>query len=433
VMIPRIRIALRVFVGLVLAVATAADAGAQRVTGPFAGLFGADKGQHTQALDFRAGVATTYDTGDGPDGDIAPDPAPRLSQSIISALSYERHGDRGEFLVGGGTTLRQYADTQNRFVASHQVGSTLNARVTSKVTLAAAGGFNSAPFFLITPFAGWDGNSAAIVADEYGVVPKENRTLDGTVTVTDQFAKRSNVGGSFSWRTTQFPSDAQADVDTWTARGAFVHRFTRSLSFESAFGREEARYKLRSLPPIVNDMIDVGLEYGNELPLARRISFSFSVKPSMLRQTASTNFRLNGNAQMRRGFGRTWSSSLGYTRSTEFVAGLTAPLFWDSLTASINGLLATRVEWSARVGAAHGEDGSGLRGAVAEYTGTSRLTIGITHRMAAYGQYTYYHHEIPPGLTAFDLRSVIGRQRVLAGITIWLPLATETRAPRDSR
>ena len=123
----------------------------------------------------------------------------------------------------------------------------------------------------------------------------------------------------------------------------------------------------------------------------------------------------------------------GYARSTEFVAGITTPLFWDSLTASINGLLSTRVEWSARVGAAHGGEGSGLRGTVTEYTGTSRLTIGITHRMAAYGQYTYYHHEIPPGLTAFELRSLMARQRVSAGITLWLPLATETRAPRDSR
>ena len=432
-MVRRVDIALHVVAGLVLAATAPPDAHAQRVTGPFSGLFGADKGQHTQAIDFRAGVGTTYDTGDGPDGVSAPDPGRRLSENIITALSYERNGDRAEFLVGGGTTVRQYADTQSRFVASHQLGSTLNARVTSKVTLAAAGGFNSAPFFLITPFAGWDGSWAAIVADEYGVVPEKNRTLDGAVTVTDQYAKRSNVGGSFSWRTTQFPSDAQADVDIWTARGTFVYRFTRSLSFESAFGREEARYKLTSLPPIVNDMIDVGLEYGNEVPLARRISFSFSVKPSMLRQTASTNFRLNGNAQVMRGFGRTWSSSLGYTRSTEFVAGITTPLFWDSLTASINGLLSTRVEWSARVGAEHAEEGSGLRGTVTEYTGTSRLTIGITHRMAAYGQFTYYHHEIPPGLTAFELRSVIARQRVSAGITLWLPLATETRAPRDSR
>lgn len=432
-MIRRVDIALRVVAGLVLAAAAPSDAYAQRVTGPFSGLFGADKGQHTQAIDFRAGVGTTYDTGDGPDGVIAPDPAPRLSQSITSSLSYERHGDRTEFLVGGGTTVRQYADAQNRFVASHQVGSTLNARVTSKVTLAASGGFNSAPFFLIAPFAGFDGASAAFGADEYGVVPERNRTIDGTVTVTDQYAKRSNVGGSFGWRTTQFPTDPQADVDMWSAKGIFVHRLTRSLSFQSAFGREVATYKFMSLPPIANDIVDIGLDYGSEVALARRTSFAFSAKPSMLRQAASTSFRLNGNAQVMRGFGRTWSSSLAYTRSTEFVAGITAPLFWDSLTASISGLLATRVEWSARAGAAHGQEGSGLRGAVREYTGSSRLTIGITHRLAAYAQYTYYHHETPPGLTAFELRSLIARQRVSAGISLWLPLATETRAPRDSR
>jgi hypothetical protein len=432
-MIRRVDIVLRVVAGLVLVGAAPPDALAQRVTGPFSGLFGADKGEHTQALDFRAGVGTTYDTGDVPDGVIAPDPGPRLSENLITALSYERNGDRAQFLVGGGTTVRQYIDTQSRFVASHQLGSTLDARLTPKVSLAASGGFNSAPFFLITPFAGWDGISAAIASDEYGVIPEKNRTLDGAVTVTDQYAKRSNVGGTFAWRTTHFPDNTQSDVDNWSARGTFAHRLTRSLSFQSSFGREEARYKLTSLPPIVNDMIDVGLEYGNEVPLARRTSFSFSVRPSMLRQAASTSFRLNGNAQMMRGFGRTWSSSLGYTRSTEFMAGITTPLFWDSLTASINGLLSTRIEWSARVGAAHGEEGSGLRGTITEYTGTSRLTFGITHRMAAYGQYTYYHHEIPPGLTAFELRSVTARQRVSAGITLWLPLATETRGLRDSR
>jgi hypothetical protein len=429
----RVHVALRVFAGLALAAAMPADARAQRITGPFAGLFGADKGEHTQALDVRAGLGTTYDTGDGPDGLIGPNPAPRLSQSIITALSYERHGDRGEFLVGGGTTLRQYADTQSRFAASHQVGSTLNTHLTSKVTLAASGGFNSAPFFLVTPFAGSDGIAAALATDEYGVVPEKNRTLDGTVTVTDQYAKASNFGASLGWRTTRFPAETQGDVDMWSAKGTFVHRFTRSLSFESAFGREEARYKLTSLPPMVNDIVDVGLDYGSEVPLARRTSFSFAVRPSMLRRVGSTNFRLNGSAQAIRGFGRTWSSSLAYTRSTEFVAGITAPLFWDSLTASINGLIATRVEWWAKMSAAHGEEGSGLRGAITEYTGSSRLTIAITRRIAAYGQFTYYHHEIPPGLAAFELRSLIARQRVSAGISLWLPLATEMRAPRDTR
>ena len=81
----------------------------------------------------------------------------------------------------------------------------------------------------------------------------------------------------------------------------------------------------------------------------------------------------------------------------------------------------------------HGEEGSGLRGTVTEHTALSRLTIGITRRMAVYGQYTYYHHEIPPGLTAFELRSLLASQRVSGGISLWLPLATETRTPRDPR
>jgi hypothetical protein len=142
---------------------------------------------------------------------------------------------------------------------------------------------------------------------------------------------------------------------------------------------------------------------------------------------------LNGSADVARGFARTWSTSLAYTRSTEFVAGFIGPLFWDSLTGSIDGLLTMRVQLSARLSAAHGEASSGLRGTVVEYTGSSRLTIGLTRRIGAYGQYTYYHHEVPPGLTAIELLSWVARQRVSAGISLWLPLAAETRAPRDSR
>jgi hypothetical protein len=437
-MIPRIRIALRVLAGLALAAATPADARAQRVTGPFAGLFGGDKGEHTQALDFRAGVGTIYDTsltatGDSPDPVVGFDPAPRLSQIVVTSLSYERRGDKSEFLIGGGSTARQYPDAQNKFATSREVGTTLNTHVSSKVVLGASAGVSYAPFFLLSPFAGPDGLAAAMASDAYGVVPQNNRTLNGALGVSDQYAKRSSIGGALTWRTTHFPDNASADLDAWSAKGTFDHRLTRSLSFRSSLGREQVQYKFMSLAPIVEDVVDVGLDYGREAALARRTSFSFFVKPSILRQAGLTSYRLNGSAEIARGFARTWSTSLAYTRSTEFVAGFIGPLFWDSLTGSINGLLTMRVQWLARVSAAHGEEGSGLRGAVMEYTGSSRLTIGLTRRIGAYGQYTYYHHEIPPGLTAIELQSWIARQRVSAGISLWLPLATETRAPSDPR
>jgi hypothetical protein len=437
-MIPRVNVVLRVLAGLVLAAATPADALAQRVTGPFSGLFGGDKGEHTQSLDLRVGAGEIYDTnltaiGDGPDRVVAPDPAAHFSQSFLTNLAYERRGERTEFLFGGGTNLRQNPYAQNRFDASHQVGASLDTHLGSKVTLNANGGFSSSPFFLLSPFSVSDGTVTALAADEYGVVPQNNRTLDGGAAVTDQYTKRSSIGGSFTWRTTHFPDSPDSDLDGWSAKTTFTHRLTRSLSFQSIIGREEIQYTLTSLPPIVNDVIDVGLTYGSEVPLARRTSFSFSVKPSFLRQYGLTDFRLNGHAQVARGFGRSWSSSLAYTRSTEFVAGVATPLFWDSVSASINGLLAMRVQWSAGLTAAHGQESSGPGASAREYTGSSRLTIGLTRRIGAFGQYTYYHHEIPPGLTAFELRSLIANQRVSAGISLWLPLATETRVPRDSR
>ena len=169
------------------------------------------------------------------------------------------------------------------------------------------------------------------------------------------------------------------------------------------------------------------------MPLARRTSFSFSTKPSILRQSGADSFRLNGDAQVSRGFRRTWSAQLAYARSTEFVAGFTGPLFSDAVTASVGGLIAPRAEWSSMVGASSGEVGSGEGRTFVTYSGNTRLTVGMTRRLGAYGQYTFTHYNLPTGLTAFEIRPRLSRHSASAGISMWLPLATETRVPRDSR
>jgi hypothetical protein len=422
---------------------------AQRVTGPFAGLFGGGTGgTQSQSLDFRAGIGTAYDTQQTlNEEEFDPFSTPTRKTGMTSGgtatLSYGRRGDRVHFGSSGSTTLRTaraQAPAQSRspfenvVATGYDLDALIDARVRRNLVLDASGGASYAPFFQLAPLiATADAQDASPVAVDYEVLSRQNRTLTASAGATSQFTRRSSVGGSLSWRSTRFPELSDGDLQAWAARGTLVHRLARSWSLRFGAGREEINYFLQFQSPIINDVITATADYGSEVPLSHRISFSVSAKAVLLRQGDERKSRLDGDAQIARGFGRTWSTAFGYSRSTEFVAGIAEPLFSDAVTLSLNGLIATRAQVSSRISAARGQAGFGERRPFMAYTGMSKLTVGITRRLGVYAQHTYYHYELPTGVTAFELQSQLSRTRVSAGISLWIPLATETRVPLDPR
>ena len=119
---------------------------------------------------------------------------------------------------------------------------------------------------------------------------------------------------------------------------------------------------------------------------------------------------------------RTWSASAEYRRGTNFVPGFRQPLFSDSVTSSIAGLIATHVQWSSEIGFSRGEIGFVGDKPFGVYSATSKIEYGITRSLGAFGQYTYYRYNVPLGSDAFELLPLFSRQAWMVGLTAWVPI-----------
>src|SRR5207249_1344264 len=95
------------------------------------------------------------------------------------------------------------------------------------------------------------------------------------------------------------------------------------------------------------------------------------------------------------------------------------------------GLLAWRVRWSAGTGYTSGLIGFGSD-SFTSYSATSRVDFALTRQLSLYGQYAYFHYEVPPGASALDLVPRFSRQSGSVGLSLSLPLINVT-APKEPR
>src|SRR5262249_33864861 len=168
------------------------------------------------------------------------------------------------------------------------------------------------------------------------------------------------------------------------------------------------------------------------LAFARRAALTFSTSTQVLTYAGEAHYRVNGTARLMRGFGRTWSASVGYNRNTEFRVGFREPLLNDTVNAGISGLAAWRLKWSAGAGYTTGTIGFGSSH-FTSYSGSAQIDLALTRTLALFGQYRYYHFDVPAGSSVWDLATRISRGSALAGLSVRVPLINDVGSPKGSK
>jgi hypothetical protein len=122
--------------------------------------------------------------------------------------------------------------------------------------------------------------------------------------------------------------------------------------------------------------------------------------------------------------GRTWSAQAQYRREVRYIEGFLHPVFSDSASSSVSGLLSRRVDVAVNASYVTGTVGLS-RGSPRfdTYSASARVRRALTRKLAAYIEYLFYHYEFdeaaarPAGLPRkFD------RNGVRVGLSLWLPL-----------
>jgi len=259
-----------------------------------------------------------------------------------------------------------------------------------------------------------------------------NDTYDVSGGFTSQYTKSSFLSMTVTQRQTRFESGPATTFDVLSGHADWKRRLTRDFALRLGYGRE--RIRQGSLPDseFVHEVIDVGIDFLKQLSVARKTTFDITTSTAMVkRPITGRRYRLNGSATLSRFFRRTWHTSLGVSRATEFLPGFTEPLLSDSAAASIGGMFSTRTEWVTTVNAGRGQFGfEGGRRLVTGHAST-RLNWAVTRHFGLYGQYAFYYYDLPQGTAAVRLLPQLSRQSITAGVTTWVPIINKVRAPRD--
>lgn len=424
---------------LAAVLALPAAAAAQSRGGPFAELFGRtppQTGREQTRVELRTAFGGTYD-GALADGGVTANPGSGPTGAVAGStmsLGFERRRDRLILRgMGSGTYQEFFAEPRNG-AASYDAGVTAVAKISTRFTVDAMARARRSPFFELTPYAPQSGTEVRVPSDRFTSRALRNDSFEGALGVTSQFTPRSSIGATVNGRDTRFPESSGHNYSGWGARGDFRHGLSKHATLHLAYGREHARQMSLGDGLWVHEMIHAGVDLDRSLSPARRTALSFYSQPSVLRESGGPRrFRLNGGVTLRRDFGRTWNASLLVNRDTEFHPGFVAPLFSHGGGLSIGGLLTKRVEWTSHAGARRGQLGFDGTFPFTSYNGDSRLSLAVTRQLGLYGQYSFYHYELPPGATVVEMLPRYSRQQFSVGLSFWLPIYTHVRAPRDPR
>jgi opacity protein-like surface antigen len=432
------------FVGLLSLVLAPVPASAQEspqpasVRRPYRGLF-------APPSDIRAGrpsLDATFSLYGGYDDDI-----------YSNASAVGAPGSRGWFSGGGaGLTFLKPSDTvtfgasagvgvnhypgQERTTAGYRTAADLSYQIAARTQLSAAGSFSYAPEYRFGPFLSPD--SLTGLSDPFESLTPELDIYDlksyrtgASVSISQGLSRRSSLSGWYSYSMAH-REDNQYDYRAQSAGVGYSYKLTQHASAVLGYNYSGAHYLDDSgLRPQRLHNIDIGVDYGRALSVSRRTTISFSTGSAMVARddlsqpqvTTDFTFQIIGEASLTHEIGRTWTAQLGYRRGVDFYEGFNDPFLSDAVSASLDGLLSRRLNFSTGVDYSFGTVGVGTDNRYDTLAAHAGLEFGLTSMLAIYGNYLYYRYEFDQQV-ALDPRFAqsLNRQGVRFGLSASLPI-----------
>ena len=180
--------------------------------------------------------------------------------------------------------------------------------------------------------------------------------------------------------------------------------------------------------------VTIGAEYSPPLSRTRRATFRFNLSPARLDLPESALspitagaltgrlYQLDGGDGVSYPFRPNWSAELNYRRGVEYLAVLTEPVFADAASAELTGLIARRVDLTARAGYATAASALSLDSQkFSSYTGDVKIRYALKRSFALYSQYLYYYYDLRgQARLAPDLPSVFEQHAVHIGFMLFI-------------
>jgi len=410
---------------------------AQGNPGPFGGLFGRTPertGSEYTALDFRNAYAGQYDDALFVDELIPADEVPQsgYASGVNAGLVFERQSDRLMFRAQGGATYQEYYRQPVFGATSYDSALMFRGKVATRFQVDGQATYMRSPFFRMVPAVDSVEFPVVIPVDPYAVRLLRSDTYSVGGGFTSRYSKRSTLTFAATQRETRFGGIARDTFNVLGMEARWQRQLNRSFGVHAGYGRERIQQSAQPDARYVYELMDVGIDFNRLLSVSRRTSVAFATETTAVqRPLTGRRYRLGGRASLTSQFQRTWRASLGVSRNTEIIPGFFEPLFTDSVTAMVSGMLSMRSEWLTTISAGQGRFGFDDDGRYVTAQTMSRLNWALTRRIGIYAQYALYHYKLPPTPTGFVLPNQLSRQAFAVGLNTWIPIINRVRAPRD--
>jgi hypothetical protein len=421
-----------------VAVLVPAAASAQGQRNPYSNLFGDPvlaSGREITGLSFRstagAQMGWTLKQEFLAPGAVIPE---GWSAGADASLLGQYIRDRAQVIGQARYSYQEYRQEPAFGVPAIDAGIQASVRPRTRLSLHGSAGFARSPYYQLM-WLSPELSTPLPAPDRAAIFLMQNDTIEGSAGITSHYTKRSSLEVSGVIRETDFAASPQHDYSTVGGMVRWGRQMSRDLAIHAGYGREQLRSRrLTGDTLYVNDRLDLGVDYGKSLTMARRTFLGFTTGTSMVRENGGPQrFRLNGDVTLDHRFLRTWQLQMTARRGTDFLPGFQGAVFSDHAHASLAGYLAKRLLVNFNADGARGEAGLSDPRKFVSYTGSSKLTFAVTRHFGMFTQYLYSYYQVPADPLSLFAIPRGARQAVSFGVETWLPIFEKEKVPSDTR
>jgi hypothetical protein len=423
--------------------AAAAPLGAQTLAGgrAFPGQFdrSATRPDARHNLEFVTTLSEAYDQDVFADLGTRINPltpqASGFSTMLWPSASYSLRGRRAQLVGNASSALRYLPDVGQVRSITHAASIGIRTSLTRGTSLILNSSAVYSPVHLFRLFPELDADALATLPQggaNYAISRSESFAYRSIVTVDHRLGQRGTLSASGGYESTDYRHQPLEDVRTWIGEGDYRHQMTRNLAATSRYRFRRGNFGYGASTTAREHAVDLGLNYSRPMSSTRRMEFDVRLGASAMRiptaidEDAIPSWRnqFQGEVSGSYDLGRTWQARAVLRRGAEFVSIFPQPVFADSASLHVQGLLTRSLELA--VSAAYSTGASALsRDSMVfdTYVGNVRFSYVLTSAVAPFVEYVYYYYDfrgstqLGPGTPRF-----LERNGWRAGLSVWFPV-----------
>jgi hypothetical protein len=362
--------------------------------------------------------------------------APGYHTTLLTSADYRRVG-RNDFGLRGTAeaTLRYYNDLKEVRSVSHHAAFGLSAPLPARMRLDVTQTAAYSPSYLYGLFPGTatgDVDGGPAVAPDYTVGDSSSINYRTSSGLSREVGREGRISGTASFTYTDYRRETalRHDVEALSLSSQFRQAVSRNAGVNLRYAYRTGDYGSAGAGTTTEHSADVGLDFSRRLSTNRSLGVAFTIGGSAMdipavatAPVSGSKYEVQADATLQFQFARDWGTSASYRRGLEYMPALTQPVFVDGANASIAGLVTRRIRLEISGAYASG-DSILSRGSSRfdTYTGTARLQVAASRKLAFFGEYLYYVYDFSGNpLLAPGIPAILERNGVRGGVQLWIP------------